>query len=162
MKYLLEIALNEYLAPKKCIFEYGLTKSEFIRMMEEIKFNFIKAIVEPGEMVGIIAAQSIGEPTSQFSLTANSKIKLISVSSESKITVISTEIGKFCDKLINQFPELTYQTKSNLPNSIETDISKLPIQYYIIGVNSDEKTSWNKISHISRHPVNGNMMKRKK
>ena len=159
MKYLLEIALNEYLAPKKCIFEYGLTKSEFIRMMEEIKFNFIKAIVEPGEMVGIIAAQSIGEPTSQFSLTANSKIKLISVSSESKITVISTEIGKFCDKLINQFPELTYQTKSNLPNSIETDISKLPIQYYIIGVNSDEKTSWNKISHISRHPVNGNMMK---
>ena len=68
IKFLLEIALNEYLAPVKCIFEYGLTKKSFKEMMEEIRFSFIKAIIEPGEMVGILAGQSIGEPTSQMTL----------------------------------------------------------------------------------------------
>lgn len=68
LKFLLEVALHEYLAPVKCIFEYGLTKKDFEAMMKEIKMSFIKAIVEPGEMVGIIAAQSVGEPTSQMTL----------------------------------------------------------------------------------------------
>jgi len=68
IKFLLEVAINEYLAPVKCIFEYGLTKKSFDKMMEEIKQSFIKSIVEPGEMVGIVAAQSVGEPTSQMTL----------------------------------------------------------------------------------------------
>jgi DNA-directed RNA polymerase II subunit RPB1 len=71
LKFLLEISLNEYLAPVKCIFEYGLTKAQFKDMMEDIHMSFVKAIIEPGEMVGIIAAQSIGEPTQQ--LTLNTK-----------------------------------------------------------------------------------------
>ena len=68
MKYLFEIALNDYLCPKKCIFEYGLSKKDFKALLADIKFNFIKALIQPGEMVGIIAAQSIGEPTSQMTL----------------------------------------------------------------------------------------------
>lgn len=68
LKFLLEVALNEYLSPAKCIFEYGLSKEQFNKMMEEIRMSFIKSIIEPGEMVGIIAAQSVGEPTSQMTL----------------------------------------------------------------------------------------------
>jgi DNA-directed RNA polymerase II subunit RPB1 len=68
LKFLLEVALNEYLSPKKCIFDYNLTKANFLALMKDIKMSFIKAIVEPGEMVGIVAAQSIGEPTSQMNL----------------------------------------------------------------------------------------------
>jgi DNA-directed RNA polymerase II subunit RPB1 len=68
MKFLLHIGLYEYFSPVKCIFEYGLTKKSFGELMDEIKLNYIKALVEPGEMVGIIAAQSIGEPTTQMTL----------------------------------------------------------------------------------------------
>lgn len=68
MKFLLEVAINEYLAPVKCIFDYGLNKKKFDEMMKEINMSFIKSIIEPGEMVGIIAAQSVGEPTSQMTL----------------------------------------------------------------------------------------------
>jgi DNA-directed RNA polymerase beta' subunit len=68
LKFLLEVALNEYLSPKKCIFDYNLSKANFLGLMKDIKMSFIKAIVEPGEMVGIVAAQSIGEPTSQMNL----------------------------------------------------------------------------------------------
>ena len=37
-------------------------------LISEIENSYIKSIVEPGEMVGVIAAQSIGEPTSQMNL----------------------------------------------------------------------------------------------
>ena len=68
LKYILEMALYEYLSPNKCIFDYGLNKEKLAKIWIEIKNNFIKAIAEPGEMVGILAAQSIGEPTTQLNL----------------------------------------------------------------------------------------------
>jgi len=68
LKFLLEIALYEYLSPKKCIFVYKLNKKLFLELINDIKINFIKSIVEPGEMIGILAAQSLGEPTSQMTL----------------------------------------------------------------------------------------------
>jgi len=68
LKYILEIALYEYLSPNKCLFDYGLTKEKLTKIWGDIKNSFVKAIAEPGEMVGILAAQSIGEPTTQLNL----------------------------------------------------------------------------------------------
>jgi DNA-directed RNA polymerase beta' subunit len=159
LKYLFEIALHNYLCPKKCIFEYGLTSNDFDKLIDDIKLSFIKALVVPGEMVGIIAAQSIGEPTSQMSITHSSKILLIIKNKKNNnIKIYSNEIGKLCNKLINKYSELTYPVEGH-ENSVETDISSLNKEYYIIGVDKQEKTHWNKISHISRHPVNGQLMK---
>jgi len=158
VKFLLKISLYEYLAPYKCIYIYKLTKEKFTNMMKEITLNFHKSIIEPGEMVGIIAAQSIGEPTSQLSVCAHSKIKLIIKNKiTNNIDFISNNIGVFCDSLINKYPELTFNTEH--VNSIETDLNNLDNEYYIVGVDKYEKINWNKISHISRHSVNGNMMK---
>jgi|UniRef100_A0A6C0IUM0 DNA-directed RNA polymerase II subunit RPB1 len=67
-KYIFQISLYEYIAPVKCIYEYKLDKNTFDKLIDDIENNYIKSIVEPGEMVGIIAAQSVGEPTSQMSL----------------------------------------------------------------------------------------------
>jgi DNA-directed RNA polymerase subunit A" len=68
-----------------------------------------------------------------------------------------TEIGTFCDELIQQLPEYTFNTGHH--DSVETLLDTLDDEYYIIGVDGEEKTHWNKISHVSRHPVNGEMMK---
>jgi DNA-directed RNA polymerase beta' subunit len=158
VKYLLEIALHNYLCPKKCIFEYELSKKDMVNLMEEIKLNYIKALVDPGEMVGIVAAQSIGEPVSQMSTSFNSQTKIIIKNKLSNnVNFVSTQIGPFCDNLIKKYPELTHGTGH--VDSVETDLDTLEDEYYIVGVDAKEKTHWNKISHISRHPVNGNMMK---
>ena len=157
LKFLLEVALNEYLAPVKCIFEYGLTRKEFNEMMKEIKMSFIKAIVEPGEMVGIIAAQSVGEPTSQMSVHQETNIKFVIKDSRSNTIELKTvQIGELCDEIIKTNPSLTINTGH--VNSVETDLTTLPNEYYIIGVDGQEETHWNKISHVSRHPVNGQLM----
>jgi DNA-directed RNA polymerase beta' subunit len=158
LKYLFEISLHDYLCPKKCIFTYGLSKKEFDNLMNDIKLNFIRSLVQPGEMVGIVAAQSIGEPTSQMSTIGTQKNKLIIKNKASQsITLISTEIGPFCDGIIKKNKNLTYGTGH--PNSVETDLTSLDNEYYIVGVDEKEQTHWNKISHVSRHPVNGQIMK---
>ncbi len=157
LKFLLEVAINEYLAPVKCIFEYGLSKKEFEKMMNEIKLSFIKAIVEPGEMVGIIAAQSVGEPTSQMSVTSQTKVKIVVKHVPTNTIKLQTiQMGELCDQIIRANPNLTINTGH--VNSVETDLTTLHNEYYIIGVDGREKTHWNKISHISKHPVNGDLM----
>jgi DNA-directed RNA polymerase beta' subunit len=158
LKYLLEIAIHNYLCPKKCIFNYGLTKSQFDNIIKDIKLNFVKALVEPGEMVGIIAAQSIGEPASQMSTLQYHQLKVIIKNKKNNVLKIySGEIGKLINKIIKKNPELTYGTGHE--NSLETDLDTLNKEYYIIGVDNQEKTHWNKISHVSRHPVNGQIAK---
>jgi DNA-directed RNA polymerase II subunit RPB1 len=71
IKYLLEIALYSYLAPNKCIFKYNLTKKLFKNIMTHVNSSFIKALVEPGEVVGIISGNTLGEATTQ--MTMNTK-----------------------------------------------------------------------------------------
>ena len=99
LKFLLEVAIHDYLCPKKCIFDYGLSKVEFDKLMLEVCNNFMRAIIQPGEMVGVIAAQSIGEPTSQLSVSKDSTIKIIKCFNGS-LELISNEIGIFCDEII--------------------------------------------------------------
>jgi DNA-directed RNA polymerase II subunit RPB1 len=65
---LFHILLRYYLAPKKAIIKMRLTQTMFDELLAEIRFRYIKSRVHPGEMVGTLAAQSIGEPTTQLTL----------------------------------------------------------------------------------------------
>lgn len=57
-----------YLAPKKSIIVYRFTVGLFDELVKEIKYKYKKSLIHPGEMVGPLAAQSIGEPTTQLTL----------------------------------------------------------------------------------------------
>jgi len=62
-------ALLRYnLAPKRAIVVHRLTEVLFNELMADIRFRYLKAQVHAGEMVGALAAQSIGEPTTQLTL----------------------------------------------------------------------------------------------
>ena len=60
--------LRYYLAPKKSIVIHRLSQDMFDELMRDIRYRYIKSLVHPGEMVGALAAQSIGEPTTQLTL----------------------------------------------------------------------------------------------
>jgi len=60
--------LRFFLAPKKSIVVHRLTEEMFKELMSEIRFRYLKAQCHAGEMVGVLAAQSIGEPTTQLTL----------------------------------------------------------------------------------------------
>jgi DNA-directed RNA polymerase II subunit RPB1 len=62
------ILLRYSLAPKKSILVHRFTQALFDELMRDIRFRYIQAQVHAGEMVGALAAQSIGEPTTQLTL----------------------------------------------------------------------------------------------
>jgi DNA-directed RNA polymerase II subunit RPB1 len=64
----LHILLRLYLNPKKLIFHYHFTKEIFDYIVQQITEYFNQAIAQPGEMVGIVAAQTIGELGTQMTL----------------------------------------------------------------------------------------------
>jgi DNA-directed RNA polymerase II subunit RPB1 len=65
---LFEMLARMYLSPKQVIFRHCLDKASFKQIIQQIKMRFYDSIVHPSEMVGVVAAQSIGEPLSQCTL----------------------------------------------------------------------------------------------
>jgi DNA-directed RNA polymerase II subunit RPB1 len=65
---LFRIYLRATLATKLVIFKYKLSKESFEWVINQICLHFRKGIANPGEMVGTISAQSIGQPATQMTL----------------------------------------------------------------------------------------------
>ena len=74
--------LRYHCAPHKLI-ERGFTKRAFDTFAEMVIIQNWKAWAQPGEQVGILAAQSIGEPTTQLTLNT---FHLAGVASKSNVT----------------------------------------------------------------------------
>jgi DNA-directed RNA polymerase II subunit RPB1 len=60
--------LRYHLAPHRLIVDQRMTKVAFDMLCELIVVNHMKSWVQPGEQVGVVAAQSIGEPATQMTL----------------------------------------------------------------------------------------------
>ncbi len=58
----MKILIRLYLSPKKVTFDYKFNKLSFDQVIQQVRLKFYDAIAHPSEMVGVIAAQSIGEP----------------------------------------------------------------------------------------------------
>ena len=140
--------LRFHLAPHKIIVKERFTKEAFEMLMEIILVSHMKAWVQPGEQVGIVAAQSIGEPATQMSTIGHSLIVL----QNDKNLKYYGSIGEICDSILEQNKEKVI--------TIGKDSVVLPLEenYYIVGVSENEKTSWKRISEISRHPANGGLV----
>jgi DNA-directed RNA polymerase II subunit RPB1 len=65
---LFRVLIRMNLASKRVLQEWHLTRESFDWIVSEIKSRFTQSIANPGEMVGVIAAQSIGEPATQMTL----------------------------------------------------------------------------------------------
>ena len=77
------ILIDIHLSPKILIFEYGITKEKYHKICLLIEQQFYKSLVMPGEMVGPVAAQSIGEPATQMTLNT---FHYAGVSAKSNVT----------------------------------------------------------------------------
>jgi len=63
-----KILIRSYLATKRVLKDFRLSEAALNWVLGEIETRFFKAKVNPGEMAGVLAAQSIGEPATQMTL----------------------------------------------------------------------------------------------
>ena len=80
---LFKILYNFYLTPRDILTKKRFHKKAVIMLLETILLRYKQAIVHPGEMVGVVAGQSIGEPTTQLTLNT---FHLSGVASKSNVT----------------------------------------------------------------------------
>ena len=137
--------LRYYLSPHKIIVKDRFTKKAFDTACEMILVKNWQSWVQPGEQVGIIAAQSIGEPSTQMSAVASTVVHVINVKTGENYC---GPISGFIDPLIGP-------TKAEVSSVLRTELDT----YRIVGVSQDEKVSWMPISEVSRHPANGGLVK---
>ena len=77
------ILLRCYLSPKILIQELKLSRPGFDFIVGNIIQQFFNSISQPGDLVGVISAQSIGEPSTQMTLNT---FHFAGVSSKSQVT----------------------------------------------------------------------------
>ena len=140
--------LRFYLSPTKLILVDRFTESAFDTLCEVLVTKNWQAWVQPGEHVGIIAAQSIGEPSTQMSCQRDTFVQL-STQGGNK----TGKVGEIIDKMLAAHAD---DVKTIGEDSVVLDLVD---DYYIMGVSEDEKTSWKRVSQISRHPANGGLVR---
>ena len=80
---LFKILYYFYLSPSDIVIKKRFGKKALGVLLEAINYQYKKSLVAPGEMVGMIAAQSIGEPTTQMTLNT---FHFAGVASKSNVT----------------------------------------------------------------------------
>jgi DNA-directed RNA polymerase beta' subunit len=139
--------LRFHLAPHKIV-KARFTKAVFDAVCERLILKNWQSQCQPGEQVGIIAAQSIGEPSTQMSCVYETIVLINCPNGENYFG----PIGKFMDEILEQ---RTADITQYGENSSILDVSG----YKVVSVSKDEKTSWSEISQFSRHMANGGLVK---
>jgi DNA-directed RNA polymerase II subunit RPB1 len=80
---LIHMLVDIHLHPKHLIETYKIQKEEYMSILELIERLFQTSRIDPGEMVGAVAAQSIGEPATQMTLNT---FHYAGVSAKSNVT----------------------------------------------------------------------------
>ena len=143
--------LRFHLAPHKLIVEERFTKAAFDMLKELILINHMKSWVQPGDQVGIVAAQSIGEPATQLTLNSVDYDTKIMISKNGKI--ITPEIGEWID----QYYEETLLRKKEIIQYHPNHQIYIPLEdgndWKAISCGEDGIMKWTKLEAITRHPV---------
>lgn len=140
--------LRYYLSPHKIIVKERFTKKAFDTACEMILVKNWQSWVQPGEQVGIIAAQSIGEPSTQMTLNSVDWDTKIIIAKNGQI--VCTDIGEFVDthmasvkpEAIQRFPNDQLYLDLNDGND-----------WQAISCDEDGQMVWTKLEAVTRHPV---------
>lgn len=114
-KTVMKAILYEYLAPKKLLLHHNLTKSEFSKLYKLILNKHEDRLANPGEMVGNVAAQSIGEPITQMNLNT---FHYAGVSSQSSETLGMAKVKEIMSNTVNlKSPSMTIYVDESANNN---------------------------------------------
>jgi DNA-directed RNA polymerase beta' subunit len=143
---LFEVLYFYYLTPKNLLVLKRFHRAALTMLLETVLLKYKQAIVHPGEMVGVIAGQSIGEPTTQ--LTLNSLVYAAEISvKNSKNEILRLKIGEFTENGIKSSQKIDYMKDK------DTTYAELSEYYEVPCSTEDGRTVWRRIEAVTQHPV---------
>jgi DNA-directed RNA polymerase beta' subunit len=143
---LFEILYYYYLTPKDLLVNKRFHRKGLTLMLENVLLKYKQSIVHPGEMVGVIAGQSIGEPTTQLTLNSVTYETEILVRN-SKKEIKRVQIGDFTKEGIAK------SKKIDRMEDKDTTYAELSEFYEVPSASEEGQTVWRRIEAVTRHPV---------
>jgi len=143
---LFEILYYYYLTPKDLLVNKRFHRKGLTLLLENVLLKYKQAIVHPGEMVGVIAGQSIGEPTTQLTLNSVTYETEILVRNSQR-EIMRVQIGDFTKKGIQTSEKIDYMKDK------DTTYAELSEFYEVPSGTEDGRTVWRRIEAVTQHPV---------
>lgn len=147
---LMRILIKSFLNSKLLIVKYKLNKMAFDYILQMLNKKITEAYVQPGEMVGPVAAQSCGEISTQLTLNSVEYNEKILIRDNDMNTCKAVKIGEFIDNIIENTKDQTLLEKH--PNDTTLRWTKDTNNYQVISVNEDGKIEWENIEAVTKHP----------
>jgi DNA-directed RNA polymerase beta' subunit len=146
------LTVKTKLAPKQVIFKYRLTKLSLAHVINVIIMKFNESIVQAGEMVGMLAAQSLGETSTQLTLNSIIGEEKILIQENGINNVV--EIGKWIDSKLEQNKDMIQHIPEN-----RTQYLELKEKVLIPSCDMDGKTGWHELTAVTKHLPVGDLVK---
>ncbi len=148
------IIVRLHLSSKRVLTDYRLTKDMFDYVIIAVEEHFRRAIAHPGDMVGIIAAQSLGQPTTQMTLNSVHYETELLIEDEGKLRRV--KIGEYVDDHLDDLIKSEKQQPKAIerhPNDTLLGHLKESSKVRILACDQDGKIAWQRIEAVTRHPV---------
>jgi len=146
---LFEILYYYYLSPRDLLVNKRFHRKGLQLLLETIVLKYKQAIVHPGEMVGVIAGQSIGEPTTQLTLNSVTYETEIVVRNNN-MEIKKVQIGDFVKEHMVKSAKIEYMQDKD---TTYAELSETQEYYGIPSSNEAGETVWNRIEAVTQHPV---------
>ena len=146
---LFEILYYYYLSPRELLVNKRFHRKGLQLLLETIVLKYKQALVHPGEMVGVIAGQSIGEPTTQLTLNSVTYETEIVVRNQRK-EIKKVQIGDFVKEHIEKSKQIQYMEDKD---TTYAELSDLEEYYEVPSANEEGHTLWTRIEAVTKHPV---------
>jgi DNA-directed RNA polymerase beta' subunit len=143
---LFKVMFFYYLSPKDLLMVKRFNKKALTVLLEMIVLKYKNSLIAPGEMVGMISAQSIGEPTTQLTLNSVSYDTRVMLRIDGKIKV--HQIGEYIDQYIEKAERM-----ENHPNDTKLGYINAGEDVFVPSVDALGITSWKRVEAVTRHPV---------
>jgi DNA-directed RNA polymerase beta' subunit len=144
---LFQVLVRSYLSPKMVLCKHKLCKEAFNDIVRIVKQRFYASFAHPSEMVGVIAAQSIGEPSTQLTLNSVHYDTDMLLRIDGQLQRV--KIGEYIEKQIASTPHHDIEQHPN-----DTWLGWIKNQ--IVEVPSCDKQGrilWTKVEAVTKHPV---------
>jgi DNA-directed RNA polymerase beta' subunit len=135
-----------YLSPKDLLMVKRFNKKALTVLLEMIVLKYKNSLIAPGEMVGMISAQSIGEPTTQLTLNSVSYDTRVMLRIDGQIKVF--QIGEYIDQYIEKAERM-----EDHPNDTKLGYINAGEDVFVPSVDALGITSWKRVEAVTRHPV---------
>ena len=143
---LFRVIFKSFLSSKNVLKKYRMNKAVFDSIILIIKEKMLNALINPGEMVGIIGAQTLGEISTQLTLNSVTYETEVLVRDANK-KIKKYQIGEFIEREIRRSGAVDYDENKN------TTYAECADYFEIQACDEDGNVFWDVIEAVTKHPV---------